>query len=244
MRIVGADGCRAGWFYFELEGPQVRHGIASDLADLLAQCPDAERVFLDIPIGLLDSAPGVRACDREARRVLRPKRSSSVFPTPSRGACYAASYQEANALNRAAFGRGLSQQSWAIAGKICEVDALLRASSEARQRVREVHPEVCFWALAGAPMARSKKNPWGFLDRIEVLEHHFPEARRVIREAGDVLPSAAVAPDDICDALAVAVSARFESLATLPEEPRRDAHRLPMEMVYPLLPAADRPGNR
>ena len=47
--------------------------------------------------------------------------------------------------------------------KIREVDSLLRESAKARRAVREVHPEICFWALAGGrPMRHSKKTERGF----------------------------------------------------------------------------------
>jgi len=39
------------------------------------------------------------------------------------------------------------------------VDELLRGDGDARSRVREVHPEVCFWGLAGGlPMNVHKKD--------------------------------------------------------------------------------------
>ena len=44
----------------------------------------ADSVLIDIPIGLSDSGPGGRLCDREARQLLGCGRVSSVFSAPAR----------------------------------------------------------------------------------------------------------------------------------------------------------------
>ena len=56
--------------------------------------------------------------------------------------------------NIAEMGKSLSAQAHAICTKIAEVDQLLLMSPALRHRVREVHPEVCFWAINGQ-IARS-----------------------------------------------------------------------------------------
>lgn len=82
-------------------------------------------VGIDMPIGLLDGDEP-RHAEALARRRLPPGRKSSVFPTPMRAACEATTWAEANALNKAACGRGLSHQGLGLTA-ILEVDAWLRS---------------------------------------------------------------------------------------------------------------------
>ena len=46
-------------------------------------------------------------------------------------------------------GKGLNKQTFNILPKIKEVDDSLASCGKARKIIREIHPEVCFWALAG-----------------------------------------------------------------------------------------------
>ncbi|MDH4209438.1 MAG: DUF429 domain-containing protein, partial [Anaerolineae bacterium] len=132
------------------------------------------------------------------------------------------------------------KQSWAISPKIREVDLLLRTSEAARGLVREVHPEVCFWGLDGErSMTHPKRTPEGFAERLEVIRKVYGECDECVKEALRKHEGRGAARDDILDALAAAVTARFglNALKTLPEAPERDEEGLPMEMVYynPLL---------
>jgi predicted RNase H-like nuclease len=145
-------------------------------------------------------------------------------------------YHEANAKHRQiADGKGISRQSHAILPKIREVDHLLREDEAARWAIREVHPEVCFWALAQArPMQFNKKETTGFTERREVLKAVYPPADRIIAEGLQWIQGKGVGRDDLLDALAAAVTGLMggAKLKTLPTSPERDAQGLLMEMVY------------
>ena len=141
-----------------------------------------EIVAIDVPIGLLDAYEvGGGRCDREARATLR-RRGSSVFSAPVRSVLEACSYEDACARSRASAssGKAISRQTFAICGKIKEVDVLLRVRPELRDVVREVHPEMCFCELTGHPMAYSKGKRQGREDRIEALRHCFPALEAVL----------------------------------------------------------------
>lgn len=231
MRFIGVDGCPGGWASVALS---VRGSWAvvvdADFPAVLDRWRDADQILVDIPIGLRDAGTE-RACDLAARQVLKG-RTSSVFPAPLRPAIRATSYEEASRLNRESCGRGLSKQSWAITGKIREVDEVLQSDPPARGLVREVHPEVLFWGLTGAPMSANKRTPEGQEERLSALEPHFPPAREVVGNARGMFRPDVIAPDDVIDAMAAAVVARLGRLRTLPEQPKRDSVGLPMEMVY------------
>lgn len=237
--VYGVDGCRKGWFYFALVSGGEPCGVVVDtIAELVARTNNLDRIFIDIPIGLSNDEKG-RPCDREARRKLGRPRASSVFPAPARSVLTAKSYKDANCQNRRAVGKGLTRQTYAIVPKIREVDCLLRCNEKARGTVREVHPEVCFWALAGcSPMRHNKKTACGFDERLSLLECFEPYVGTSFRESfGQIRRKyrcSDLADDDILDAMAAAVTALADPVAlkTLPECPMRDSCDLPMEIVY------------
>ena len=232
---IGVDGCPAGWFFVALEpSGRSRWGIVRALADLAGETSEPARVFVDIPIGLLDG-PGPRECDRMARRALGRRRASSVFPAPARPVLDAVDYEDAKRRSRDATGKALSRQAFAILHRCREVDGLLRGNAKARRIVREIHPEVCFWAFAGRrPMEHNKKTEEGFRERIELLERFRPSAEREIEDMLRQFKRKEVARDDAVDALAAAVTAAAPAAAlrTLPPQPHEDRTGLRMEMVY------------
>lgn len=231
MRAAGADGCRAGWICVArgAEGA-IDACCVAHVAELLRLDPRLDVLAIDVPIGLLDE--GARECDREARRLLGA-RGSSVFPAPLRPVLAARSWEEACALRSRIEGKRMSRQAWGIAAKVREVDELLRSDPDARSRVREVHPELCFLAWAGRPMRHAKKRAAGRAERRQLVDAHFgPSAFAGVRAR---FARRDVADDDILDAFAALWTAERSlrgEARVLPETPPRDAFGLPMEMVY------------
>ena len=232
---IGVDGCPAGWFFVALEpSGRSRWGIVRALADLVGDTSEPARIFVDIPIGLLNGA-GPRECDQMARRALGGRRASSVFPAPARPVLDAVDYEDAKRLSRGATGKALSRQSFAILQRCREVDRLLRDDAKARRIVREIHPEVCFWAFAGRrAMEHNKKKEEGFRERIELLKRIRPSAEQEIEDVLRQFKRREVARDDAVDALAAALTASepAAALRTLPQQPPEDRGGLRMEMVY------------
>jgi predicted RNase H-like nuclease len=234
MFVVGVDGCRAGWLAVKLSRARASEThIFSDTVALWSACRLAALILVDIPIGLPEVAND-RACDRAARRILGPRRAS-VFPVPCRRAVYAPDYDAAINVNEQVTGKRIFRATWNLIPRMRQVDEILRAELQARQVIREAHPEVLFWGLnQGKPMAFSKKDAAGEAERLEVLARVYPEAKALFQEMRKTLPKGSAAPDDLLDALAAAVTGLISGgkLKTLPETPGRDAHGLPMEMVY------------
>lgn len=147
---IGVDGCRGGWLAISGNGREVNYQVFATMAELLAAHREASGIFIDIPIGLPWAGCPVRPCDALAREKLG-HRHVCVFPAPSRAACYAVragkNADTARQLNLSAIGKSLSAQALGICSKVAEVDELLLTNMQARRRVREVHPEVCFWAI-------------------------------------------------------------------------------------------------
>ena len=235
VTAYGVDACKAGWFCIALEpSGEINWCIFPKLVELVALADESARIFVDIPIGLPEG-PKKRCCDKEARRKLRFPRSASVFRTPVRAALEAESYEEAKCISRKKTGKALSRQTYAILGKIKEVDDLLRICTKAKCMVYEVHPEICFWALAGEKLMRhSKKKCEGHRERIKVLECYCPSFGSKMQQILDSTRRSDLARDDILDAMSAAItaSADVSALQTLTQEPPCDIHGLPMRMVY------------
>ncbi len=189
-------------------------------------------VAVDIPIGLPDRfVDGGRRCDRDARTLLGPGWSSSVFSPPARAALGAPDHTEA--MKRQ--GGGLSIQSYNIAPRILEVDSLL--SPDLQGRVIEAHPELAFRHLhAGEPLAWRKHTDAGRRERIRLLREafgeHLPDAMSARRRLG----ATAVGVDDVLDACVLAHVAwlihRREAYRVPASEPPRDARNLRMETWF------------
>jgi predicted RNase H-like nuclease len=227
--VTGVDGCAGGWVAVTLapagpgEGEQRAGGqrageqgadhrgaadfpapcfpavaVAVTVAATLDALPLATVTGIDMPLGLL--AAGWRDVDQLARKALG-RRWMTVFAIPPRPVLECATYAEANRACRDLTGKGFSVQAWGLRHKIAEADACRRRARAATPPVRlhEVHPELAFAAMAGAPLLNSKHTRPGLARRRELLAAE-----------GIVLPPriAGAAEDDLLDAAAVAWSAR------------------------------------
>jgi predicted RNase H-like nuclease len=227
MFVAGVDGCRGGWVCFKVELPSFTTSL--ELIDLPSTLrdkpPDLAYLGIDIPIGLLD---GSRACDQAARKLLGQPRGTSVFAAPCRSALAAKNHAEASDINRQRTGRGLSRQAWGISQKIKQVeDAIM---PDCQRWAFEVHPEICFWALAGRhPMVHNKKTEAGKSERLGLLRTVFPDIQRY-------LPSRppGVGKDDLLDAAVAAWTAlrlnKGEALHVC--TPERDEEGLELTIWY------------
>ena len=225
---LGVDGCPGGWVgvYADMNGraPPGREVFADFQAVLDF---GAQITAVDMPMGFLDAPDplGMRTCEREARALLGPRRSS-VFPSPLRPALSAGSHEAANAANRAAGGKGLSRQAFNIMARMNEIDALMSPDKEGF--VFETHPETSFAAITGAPALNAKKTSQGRAERLalltaqgldESLFHPHPYPRKT------------AAPDDLIDAglcLLTALRIAEGSALSLPADPPRDGRGLRM----------------
>jgi predicted RNase H-like nuclease len=206
------------------------------MRELLDHHHDANLILVDIPIGLPSKGTPSRPCDTAARLLLG-RRRSSVFSAPSRFASRALDIADARQRNIAELGKSLSAQAHAICLKIAEVDQLLLTDHSLRNRVREVHPEVCFWALNGrAPLQHAKKERAGREERIGLLSRYEPGTSVLLDQVRRAHRRAEVQDDDAPDALVAYVTAsRGMSLGHLQSvcsTPSFDAEQLPMEMLY------------
>jgi predicted RNase H-like nuclease len=203
---MGVDWYKAGWVAVVLDA-EPRVLVGADLAALIARVDDVACVGVDMPIGLPETT---RDADRRAREFVGPRRNS-VFMTPPRTVLEAASYAEANEIAvKLLDGRRISQQAWALRTNI----AVVAQVAEHDSRVIEVHPEVSFRAMRGAPLQLPKTTWNGQAIRRAALARHGV----VLPDELD-LPAGGVPPADVLDAAAAAWSARRHA--------RRESQSLP-----------------
>jgi predicted RNase H-like nuclease len=231
MRVTGVDACRYGWAGVCLDtdegddgGPaaiRVTVRVAGSLAELLAGAVPGQVVGIDMPLGLV--ASGWRDADTEARRRLGPRRSS-IFAIPPAAVWQQPDYRSALEVCRRLTGKGFSVQAWGLRGK-------LREASQYRvrgpQQLYEVHPELSFAILAGAPLPEPKNRPAGQALR-----------RAVLAGAGLIVPAD---PDwgrvtvDVLDAAVVAWTARriaTGQAVVLPDPPQTGEDGLEIAIRY------------
>lgn len=209
---MGVDGARAGWIAASLWEDGARRftdlRLFSTIEELAAAREPGVPVAIDVPIGLpSDASP--RACDVQARTLLGPGRTSSVFPAPARWMLgYAGDYGALRAeaerrKNADPAVKSLSVQAAGILPKIVEVDRYLAEHAGSDDWMIECHPEVCFVALGGGrPPAETKKTAGGRAERTRLLRHAFPDAETALATAAATWPRSQVAADDLLDAYA------------------------------------------
>lgn len=241
---IGVDGCPTGWVAVQFDEDSYQGtDLYEDIKELWAANHDAaERILIDVPIGLRENSNAKRPCDDAARKKLSPKRHSSVFPVPVRAAIHEESYEDAKETQENRTDGSLGVQSWGIADKIAELDTFLRETEpDAVETIRESHPEVCFWALNGESATEYSKTGQpaaAFWERIGILEAIDDRIVDDVRDAATDL-YADVGNDDVIDAFALALTAspKTGQPRTLPDERPEDdrgdpTDELPMEMVY------------
>lgn len=234
-RHIGVDGCRAGWFAVTRIGTSLAWRMFSTVNMLVSAFSGAERILIDVPIGLPWAEAPIRPCDQLARKILGRPRKSSVFPVPCREALAADGIEAARKINRMRIGRSVGAQTWGISPKINEVDRLLLAARGQVQAIREVHPEVCFWALANQkPMKYSKTTVEGRKERLQVLRRYEAGIQALLDDALSKTLRKDVQADDVLDASVafVTAEARQGKLVYLAGEPSHDQMGLPLEMLY------------
>lgn len=230
--IAGVDGCKAGWLAIVDRGSTLEARVFATPPALLTGLRECVVVAVDIPIGLPDR--GSRECDLGARKALGSPRQSSVFPAPVRPVLRARSRVEADAIGRATDGRGVGAQAWGIVPKVREWDDAVRNVEGAMERVFEIHPEVCFWALNQQnPMRYSKADPDGYAERRALLSREFPSD--TIARFKESTRSDGAKPDDLLDALVALWTARRirdGRALSIPAAPPTDSAGIRMAMWY------------
>ncbi len=234
MRLLGMDGCRAGWLVAEATSLEARPSFhlveRFEAIARLARRGEA-MACVDVPIGLTETR---RHCDAQARAMLGSPRASSVFTPPCRAALRGRTPLERREINIRRTGRSLSAQALGILPKIREVDDVM--TPRLQRLIRETHPEVVFAGLnsAGTGLTAGKKTAEGRRQRLALLPPSFVAAAPTSLTRPFAAKDAAL--DDYVDALAALVTVIRLAHGRARRLPRhgedRDERGLVMEIVY------------
>ncbi len=228
--VAGVVPCARGWLVASAkvqgatmapEEPQVM----AEFTDVLDYKPAYEAIALFTPIGLPDelSADG-RACEREARTLLGPRRASTIISSPPRSVLDRPTYEDAVAAGEG----GLSPVRWRQRRRILEVDDQIAPYWQ--RKVFEVHPELTFFQLnEDVSLVFGKRTFAGATERRTHLERRLPGVARILdaRVRG-------VRRHQLLDAAACLWTARrilARAVARLPEHPEWNSQGLRMEIV-------------
>jgi predicted RNase H-like nuclease len=230
MIVVGVDACQKGWVVAAWNTKQrfIELRVYPTFSDMVAAYPDNEAIAIDIPIGLIECQ---RACDVEARAALTC-RKSSVFPAPDPRVVHMTDYHAANKRMKELCGKSVSAQAFGIFRKVAEVNDFLE--TDMQDRIIEIHPEVCFWAMNDFhDICAPKRSRPGYLTRLRLLKGKFKLTDKNWDEIEAGVNGAQ--SDDVLDALAAVwtawrwVNGSFGRFPTIPE---CDAKKLRAEIVY------------
>jgi predicted RNase H-like nuclease len=196
--VAGADLAAGRWAVVVLADGRFRGAIR---ADTLIQLHPKARGFallgVDIPIGLPKSGGDwPRPADLEARALLG-RRRATIFLTPPRPVMLCHDYAAANRWHFELTGKGLSRQTWGLRDGIFQAADL----TDRGAALVEVHPELSFRAMKGAPVLAPKTSWSGQMERRALLRAQGIELPDELGDAG------LTAPDDLLDAAAAAWSA-------------------------------------
>jgi predicted RNase H-like nuclease len=232
---LGVHWTGSRWLGVAFDGASYDHAVLADeIGRLWLDYEDrADTILVDVPIGLLDADADERSCDVLARDVLGD-RADSVFSPPVREATRKRRYTAAARVERRTTGRELSEAAFEASRPIAAVDELLQELPEARAVLTESHPEVCFRAFAGEPMAFDRDLAAGYAERLRTLATLDADAPPTVQAVAEATDGADCTVADVIDAVVLAYTAAPADvpLRTLPADPPTDDTGLPMRVAY------------
>lgn len=234
MKTAGIDGCKIGWLFVTFNEGTSKYEILRTKEDLKNACEEYDRIFIDMPIGLQEEVYQ-RECDVLMRKELGAEYAPSVFTPPIRPALHAPSYAEANMISFDYTEKKLSLQAWNIVPKIQELDELLQQDEGLSDKVLESHPEYLFQKLNGGLIFQKKNLKKGIKHRLELIRDREPIADDFFRDIKEEYRRSEIGEDDIVDAMALALFAKWSAgkeLKTIPKEVPVDSAGLKMAYHY------------
>lgn len=231
----GVDGFSGGWCCCSSFDNSLYLSIAKDVKSFFKHFPKINYVFIDMPIGLSDYG-FKRSVDAKLRDMLPSNRKSSVFNAPSRPSIYAESYHHAKQAELKLQGKSISIQSWNISKKIKELDQYIYENPHVISKLRESHPEYCFYKLnKDNPLQYSKKLSIGIEERLSILQNFVVNVEDSFKNFYDKNKHKGLKKDDIIDSIVLYVCAdkwKINGSKSLTQSPPKDPRGIPCEIYY------------
>ncbi len=232
--FVGAVAGDDGWLAVAYTTDGFDHAAVFDgIGELWTRYEEtAERIAIDVPIGLeASSAPRP---NEAAARSLLGERGEAVVPAPVREAAKKQRHRTAARAHRRKTGTELPETAFRSARFVAAVDEFLDAIDEAPPVFLEAHPEVCYFAFAGEPMADPPGIAAGYAERMRTLAEFDADAPPTVQSVAEATAGYRISIPAVLDAVALGVTVRpgSGSLRSLPSDPPTDDRGLPMAYVY------------
>ena len=235
-RYIGAvpsDG--EGWFaaVFDREG-YVEAGAHEGIGAVWTRYEEvAERLLVGAPVGSVAPDGDPRECDVQARTLLG-ERGRVVVDPPVREAARKRRYPAAARVHERVTGRELAERAFELSDAVAALDDLLTEVPETREVVAEAHPEICYRAFAGEPMAFPRATAGGYAERMRTLAEFDHDPPPTIQSAAEAAGGARVTVHDVLDAVALGYTARpgLGEFRSLPPDPPVDEEGLPLRVCY------------
>lgn len=243
---VGAVRGESAWIAVAFDGREFDHAaVFAEIGDLWLRYEEADRILIDVPIGLLEEGNATRECDVLARRVTGVEvdgRSGGEDSTgdraglspPVREATRKRRYSTAAKVHERRTGERLPEASFERAPAIAAVDELLGEIPEARGTILESRPAVCFRAIGDGPLEHDRRTAGGYAERMRRLAAFDARGAPTVQAAAEATTGHDVRIEEVIDAVVLAYTARpsRSPLRSLPPDPPTDAKELPMRIVY------------
>ena len=231
----GVDGFSGGWCCCSSYNNSLYFSVMKDVKSIFKEFPKINYVFIDMPIGLSDHG-FKRSVDAKLRDMLPSNRKSSVFNAPSRPSIYSQSYNHAKQAELKLQGKSISIQSWNISKKIKELDQYISNNPQVISKLRESHPEYCFYKLnKDNPLHYSKKLSIGIEERLSILKKFVSNVEDSFNKFYKKNIHTGLKKDDIIDSIALYVCAdKWEKNGgrCITQSPSKDHRGIPCQIYY------------
>ena len=207
--------------------------VVDGVGELWTEYEDgAARIGVDVPIGLEDAA-APRPNER-ALRTLLDSRSDAVVQAPVREAARKQRYRTAARVHERKTGSELPRSAFERARLVTGMDEFLTSIDEARPVFVEAHPELCYLAFDGEPMAHAPETAAGYAERMRTLAEFDVDAPPTVQSVAEATEGHEVPIPAVVDAVALGLTVRpgAGELRSLPDDSPTDDRGLPMRYVY------------
>ncbi|MDZ7746538.1 MAG: DUF429 domain-containing protein [Halobacteriales archaeon] len=233
-RFVGVHWMGKGWVAAAFADGYESTTVYEEIGRLWSDVEEtAERILVDVPIGLVEEGDPRREPDELTSRLVGD-RADEILTPPVREATRKRRYPAATRVMERKTGQSLSERAFAANEPIAAVDELLQEIPETRAVFGESHPELCFRAFAGEPLDHDRRYAGGYAERMRALAAFDHDAPPTVQSAAEDVAGHAVSIGAVLDALALAYTARpgDSELRTLPADPGTDATGLTLCHYY------------
>lgn len=231
---VGAVACDGGWLAVGYTADGFDHAAVFDgVGEVWTRYEEsAERIAIDVPIGL-ETSTAPRPNERGLKRLLG-ERAEAVVPAPVREAAKKHRYRTASRAHERKTGDELSRAAFGRSPLVAAVDEFLDAIEDARPVFVEAHPELCYLAFAGEPMAEPPEIAAGYAERMRTLAGFDTNAPPTVQSVAEATAGSEIPIPAVIDAVALGLTVRPGpgTPRSLPADPPTDERGVPMSYVY------------